>query len=135
MCLFLDFLNITCETVVFDFKRLRSWNSKWRATALLSIAGTVSLVIGSIMLTDLPASWLSLSWQPILTVALLAIILFLGVLTYVIRAQLAKVKTGREGLVGETGSSGPISPLPARSLSTESCGTRVVRSPSARASG
>ena len=55
------------------------------------------------MLTDLTASWLSLSWQPILTVVLLAIILFLGVLTYVIRAQLAKVKTGSEGLVGETG--------------------------------
>ena len=70
---------------------------------MLSIAGIVSLVIGSIMLIDLPASWLSLSWQPMLTVVLLAIILFLGVLTYAIRAQLAKVKTGREGLVGETG--------------------------------
>ena len=70
---------------------------------MLSIAGIVSLVIRSVMLTDLTASWLSLSWQPILTVVLLAIILFLGVLTYVIRAQLAKVKTGREGLVGETG--------------------------------
>ena len=70
---------------------------------MLSIAGIVSLVIRSVMLTDLTASWLSLSWQPILTVVLLAIILFLGVLTYAIRAQLAKVKTGREGLVGETG--------------------------------
>ena len=41
---------------------------------LLSIAGIISLVIGSIMLIDLPASWLSLSWQSILTVALLTII-------------------------------------------------------------
>ena len=70
---------------------------------LLSIAGIVSLVIGSIMLIDLPASWLSLSWQSILAVALFSIIFFLGVLSYAIRAQLAKVKTGREGLVGETG--------------------------------
>jgi membrane-bound serine protease (ClpP class) len=70
---------------------------------LLSIAGIISLVIGSIMLIDLPASWLSLSWQSILAVALFSIIFFLGVLSYAIRAQLAKVKTGREGLVGEVG--------------------------------
>ena len=55
------------------------------------------------MLTDLTESWLFLSWHSILAVALLTIILFLGVLSCAIRAHLAKVKTGREGLVGETG--------------------------------
>ena len=34
---------------------------------------------------------------------MVSIIFFLGVLSCAIRAQLAKVKTGREGLVGETG--------------------------------
>ncbi|MGA3174045.1 MAG: nodulation protein NfeD [Syntrophorhabdales bacterium] len=70
---------------------------------LLSIAGVISIVIGSIMLIDLPASWLSLSWQSILGVAILTIIFFLGMISYALKAQLSKVKTGREGLLGETG--------------------------------
>ena len=68
---------------------------------LLSIAGIASLVLGSIMLIDLPGSWLSVSWKSILTVAALSTIFFLGVLSYAIKAQLSKVKTGREGLIGE----------------------------------
>ena len=35
---------------------------------LLSIAGIISIMIGSIMLIDLPSSWLSLSWQAIAAV-------------------------------------------------------------------
>ena len=70
---------------------------------LLSIAGVISIVIGSIMLIDLPASWLSLSWQSILGVAIVTIIFFLGMISYALKAQLSKVKTGREGLLGETG--------------------------------
>jgi membrane-bound serine protease (ClpP class) len=70
---------------------------------LLSIAGIGSIVMGSIMLIDLPSTRLSISWQSILTVAVLSIIFFLGVLSYAIKAQLSKVKTGKEGLIGETG--------------------------------
>jgi membrane-bound serine protease (ClpP class) len=70
---------------------------------LLSIAGIVSIVIGSIMLIDLPSSWFSLSWQTIAAVAAFSIIFFVGVLSYAVKAQFSKVKTGREGLVGETG--------------------------------
>ena len=70
---------------------------------LLSIAGIVSLLIGSIMLIDVPSSWLSLSWGPILAAVLMTSIFFLGVISYAIKAQLSKVKTGREGLLGETG--------------------------------
>ncbi|MGD0230477.1 MAG: nodulation protein NfeD [Syntrophorhabdales bacterium] len=70
---------------------------------LLSIAGIVSIAIGSVMLIDLPSSWLSLSWQSILAVVILSTIFFLGVLSYAIKAQLSKVKTGREGLLGEVG--------------------------------
>ena len=71
---------------------------------LLSIAGTVSIVIGSIMLIDLPSSWLSLSWQSIAAVVAFSIIFFVGVLSYAVKTQFSKVKTGREGLIGETGS-------------------------------
>jgi len=70
---------------------------------LLSIAGSTSIVIGSIMLIDLPSSWLSLSWQSIAAVVAFSIIFFVGVLSYAVKAQFSKVKTGREGLIGETG--------------------------------
>jgi membrane-bound serine protease (ClpP class) len=70
---------------------------------LLSIAGIVSIVIGSVMLIDLPPGLLSLSWKSILAVTVLSTIFFLGMLLYAVKAQLSKVKTGREGLVGETG--------------------------------
>jgi len=69
----------------------------------LGIAGTISLVIGSIMLIDLPSSILSISYATIIIVAVLTGIFFFGVLTYAVKAQLSKVKTGREGLVGEEG--------------------------------
>ncbi len=70
---------------------------------LLAIAGIVSIVIGSIMLIDLPSTWLSISWQSIVAVALLTTVFFILVLSYAVKAQLSKVRTGREGLVGETG--------------------------------
>ena len=70
---------------------------------LLSIAGIISIMIGSIMLIDLPSSWLSLSWQAIAAVVAFSIVFFVGVLSYAVRAQFSKVKTGREGLIGETG--------------------------------
>jgi membrane-bound serine protease (ClpP class) len=69
----------------------------------LGIAGIISLVIGSIMLIDLPSSVLSISYTTIIIVALLTGIFFFGVLSYAIKAQLSKVTTGKEGLVGEEG--------------------------------
>jgi membrane-bound serine protease (ClpP class) len=70
---------------------------------LLGIAGATSIVIGSIMLIDLPSSWLSISWQSIFAVALITIAFFAVVLAYALKAQRSKVTTGREGLVGEKG--------------------------------
>jgi membrane-bound serine protease (ClpP class) len=69
----------------------------------LGIAGMISLVIGSIMLIDLPSSALSISYTTIIIVAALTGLFFFGVLSYAIKAQISKVKTGREGLVGEEG--------------------------------
>jgi len=70
---------------------------------LLGIAGVISIVIGSIMLIDLPSSVLSISWKAILAVAAVSAIFIFGVLSYAVKAQLSKVKTGTEGLIGETG--------------------------------
>jgi membrane-bound serine protease (ClpP class) len=70
---------------------------------MLSVAGIASIVIGSIMLVDVPVAWLAISWKTILLVVVLTMIFFLAVLSYAVKAQLSKVKTGREGLVGESG--------------------------------
>ena len=69
----------------------------------LGIAGVISIVIGSIMLIDDPSGVLSLSWKSIITVAAAFGLFVFGVLAYAVKAQMAKVKTGMEGLIGETG--------------------------------
>ena len=52
---------------------------------LLSVAGVVSIVIGSIMLVNLPESWLSISWSSILTVVVVSVVFFVGVLSYAVK--------------------------------------------------
>lgn len=69
----------------------------------LGMAGIISIVIGSIMLIDLPDSVFAISWKTITAVAVLTGLFFFGVLSYAIKAQLSKVKTGKEGIIGETG--------------------------------
>jgi membrane-bound serine protease (ClpP class) len=69
----------------------------------LGIAGVISIVIGSIMLIDDPSGVLALSWKSIITVAVSLGLFIFGVLGYAVKAQMAKVKTGMEGLIGEIG--------------------------------
>jgi len=69
----------------------------------LGIAGVISIIIGSIMLIDDPSGVLALSWKSIITVAAAFGLFVFGVLAYAVKAQMSKVKTGMEGLIGETG--------------------------------
>ena len=69
----------------------------------LGIAGVISLILGSVMLVDVPSGWLSISWTSILVVVTATVLFFVGVLSYAVKAQLSKVRTGVEGLVGEEG--------------------------------
>lgn len=69
----------------------------------LTLAGVISIVLGSVMLVDLPSGGLSISWASILVAVGATVLFFVGVLSYVVKAQFSKVKTGVEGLVGETG--------------------------------
>ena len=70
---------------------------------LLGIAGIISIIIGSVMLVNVPSSAFSISWKTILTVAAASAIFIFGILGYAVKAQLSKVKTGMEGLIGEIG--------------------------------
>jgi membrane-bound serine protease (ClpP class) len=69
----------------------------------LSIAGVISIVLGSVMLVDLPSGWLTISWTSITLVVGVTVLFFLGLLSYAVKAQLSKVRTGMEGLIGEEG--------------------------------
>lgn len=70
---------------------------------VLGIAAVAAVVIGSLMLVDLPSTWLSISRVAIAVVGIACLLFFLGVLSYALKTQLSKVTTGREGLVGESG--------------------------------
>ena len=72
---------------------------------ILSIGGTLALLIGSAMLIT-PSSELELveiSWSVILFAVALTAFFFIVVIGLGLRAQRAKVTTGKEGLVGEIG--------------------------------
>jgi membrane-bound serine protease (ClpP class) len=69
----------------------------------LGIAGIISVVVGSLMLVDLPGSVLSISLATIILVAVISAAFVFGILSFAVRAQFFKVKTGKEGLIGETG--------------------------------
>jgi membrane-bound serine protease (ClpP class) len=78
---------------------------------MLSVAAVAAIVFGSLMLVDLPSSWLSISRAAIAAVAVACLVFFLGVLSYALKTQLSRVTTGREGLVGESGvARTPIAP-------------------------
>ncbi|MBP1747653.1 MAG: rane-bound serine protease [Deltaproteobacteria bacterium] len=70
---------------------------------ILGIAGIISVVIGSLMLVDLPGSVFSISLSTIILVAVISALFVFGILSFAAKAQFMKVKTGREGLIGETG--------------------------------
>jgi membrane-bound serine protease (ClpP class) len=70
---------------------------------LLGIAGIVSVIIGSVMLVDLPGSPLAISFGSILIVAVVSAIFVFGILSFAVKAQLSRVKTGSEGFLGESG--------------------------------
>jgi membrane-bound serine protease (ClpP class) len=70
---------------------------------LLTVAGLVSLVLGSLMLFESPDPALRVSVSLVAAVAAAAAVTVAFLMTLVLRAHKAPVATGREGLVGERG--------------------------------
>ena len=71
---------------------------------MLSVAGVISLLLGSIMLIDSPAEFLRISFiKVILPVVLVSAAFFLFALIMVVRAHRRRPTTGREGLIGGGG--------------------------------
>jgi membrane-bound serine protease (ClpP class) len=70
---------------------------------LLSVAGIISLLLGSLMMFKDTGPDLKLSWQVLLPTLILISGFFVLVAGLVFRAQMSKPKTGLKGLVGEIG--------------------------------
>ncbi|MBT8367042.1 MAG: nodulation protein NfeD [Deltaproteobacteria bacterium] len=70
---------------------------------LLSVAGTVSLLLGSLMLFEGDTPDMKLSLQVLLPTIILISGFFVAVASLVFRAQMSKPATGSMGLVGEIG--------------------------------
>ena len=70
---------------------------------LLSVAGIISLLLGSLMLFKGTGPDLKLSWRVLLPTLILVSGFFVFIAGLVFRAQISKPKTGSKGLVGEIG--------------------------------
>lgn len=70
----------------------------------LTIGGIAALTFGSILLFDSPGSLFRVSWSVIAPTVSLMTLFFAFVVGMGLRAQSRKPVTGREGIVGETGS-------------------------------
>ena len=70
---------------------------------LLSVAGTVSLLLGSLMLFEGSSPDMKLSWRVLLPTLILVSGFFVAVAGLVFRAQMSKPTTGSKGLIGEIG--------------------------------
>jgi len=70
---------------------------------LLSVAGIVSLFLGSLMLFEGDTPDMKLSWQVLLPTIIVISGFFMAIASLVFRAQISKPATGAGGLVGEIG--------------------------------
>jgi membrane-bound serine protease (ClpP class) len=78
---------------------------------LLTVAGTVCLVLGSLMLFESPEPALRVSRSIIAGVTTSAVVLVVFMMTLVLRTHRAQVSTGAAGMVGERGvARSPLSP-------------------------
>jgi len=70
---------------------------------MLSVAGVVTLVLGSLMLFEKGIPGMSVSWQVLLPTVLLIAGFFVVVTGLVVKSHRIKSKTGAEGMVGDIG--------------------------------
>ena len=70
---------------------------------LLAVAGVISLFLGSLMLIDSPTEYMRISLSVIIPAVLVSAAFFIFAVTKAISARLTKPTTGKEGIIGETG--------------------------------
>jgi membrane-bound serine protease (ClpP class) len=97
---------------------------KVQSFGMLAVGGIAAMIIGSLMLIKAPIDELRPSLRFVLPVALGISLIVLFLLTLVFRAQARRPLSGREGMIGETGTA-----LRAKSSSTANSGRRRRKKP------
>jgi membrane-bound serine protease (ClpP class) len=70
---------------------------------ILTIGGIVSLVMGSLLLFDSPDPALRVSLKVMIPALIVISLFFVGIMSLVLKAQMRKRQTGREGIIGAEG--------------------------------
>lgn len=70
---------------------------------MLTVAGVISLVLGSLLLFESPIPALRVSLKVMIPTVVVMSLFFAFVVSLAVKAQMSKPKTGREGMVGEEG--------------------------------
>src|SRR5512137_377627 len=70
---------------------------------ILTMGGIVSLILGSIMLFESPDPALRVSWSVLVPAVAIVSLFFIGVISIAVRAQMRRVLTGGEGMIGAEG--------------------------------
>ncbi|MFA6412577.1 MAG: nodulation protein NfeD [Syntrophales bacterium] len=70
---------------------------------ILTVGGIVSLAVGSLMLFDSPDPALRVSLEVLIPTLTIISLFFVGVISLVIKAQMRKKHTGKEGMIGAEG--------------------------------
>ena len=70
---------------------------------VLTMGGVVSLILGSIMLFESPDPALRVSWSVLVPTVAIVSLFFVAVISIAVRAQMRKVLTGGEGMIGALG--------------------------------
>ena len=77
--------------------------AKIAAHGVLGVGGTVSMVLGAVMLVNSPYPEMRIHWTTAIALALPFSLITVLLLSLAIRARRNKVATGSEGMIGETG--------------------------------
>jgi membrane-bound serine protease (ClpP class) len=78
--------------------------AKFAAHGVLAVGGTVSMVLGAVMLIDSPLPELRIHWTTAIGLALPFSLITAALVSLAVRARRNKVVTGAQGMVGEIGS-------------------------------
>ena len=78
--------------------------AKFAAHGVLAVGGTVSMVLGAVMLIDSPLPELRIHWSTAIGLALPFSLITAALVSLAVRARRNKVVTGAQGMIGETGS-------------------------------
>jgi len=70
---------------------------------ILTVGGVISLIVGSLILFESDVPFLRVSWEVIMLVTIIIVAFVVFLLTLGIKAQFKRPVSGKEGLVGETG--------------------------------